>query len=91
MAKWKIVPTQAMRSMVAEKGADKKHFQLMVEFEEEGNQWCIVEIEGAPAPGYEDDEKDEKPQKGKVVETFMNAMKGSQSSTDTGDNGYGAT
>ncbi len=77
MAKWKITPTKAMRSQVEEASAAGKKFNLMVEFEDEGEQWCITAVEGIPAPGYSEDSQDEKPQaKSPMIASFAQSKDG---------------
>lgn len=85
MAKVKFKPTQAQQSLIADKGSGNTRFQLMVEFEAEGDSWCMVSIEDNPMPGYTDDASD-KPQRGKFVEAYGNAMKG-QPTEPMGGNG----
>lgn len=83
MNTWRIQPTQAMRSMVEEAVAQGDRFELMVTFENEGDSWCIAEIEGVQAPGYQD--KAKVPQRpangGQVGSAYVQAMKGDNGST----------
>lgn len=58
MAKWKFRPTKEMQSMISGEVQKGKKFELVVQFEQEGSDWCITEIEGIPAPGYKDDDDD---------------------------------
>jgi hypothetical protein len=71
--------------MVDGQAQDGETMELMVKFKVEGEDWCIVDIEGARAPGY-DDKKEKRKEGGKVGEAYSAAM---APSPDTG--GYGST
>jgi len=81
MSKWRITPTPSMKSMTEGAVPKGKRFELMVEFVDEGKEWCITSVEGVPAPGYEGDEEEPKATMpdtngGEFGKQYMDQMKG---------------
>lgn len=90
MAKWKITPTDQMKSLVEGQVQEGDHFELMVTFEKEGNQWCITEIEGQKAPGY-DNKKEKRGEGGDVAAAYTAARHPPSAPPEDMGGDYGAT
>lgn len=90
MAKWRITPTEQMRSLVEGQTQEGDELELMVKFEVEGKDWCIVEVEGQKAPGY-DNKKEKRGEGGDVAAAYSAARQPPSAPPEDMGGDYGAT
>jgi hypothetical protein len=77
-------PSKAMMSMAGETVKIGDKFELLTTYQQKQNgDWCIVEIEGVKAPGYDEDSDKEG-----FVNTYQKAVDGDNTDRGMGQGGY---
>lgn len=52
-------PEPALAQQVGEQAAPDKEFELLCKLRAKPNgNWCLVEVDGVPMPGYKDEDED---------------------------------
>lgn len=70
--------------MVQDAHTEGGEFELMATFKKEGEDWCLIEVEDVPMPGYKDEDKESDHEDGgEFGKAYRGAMEGGGGITST--------